>query len=612
MDMIETGAFEEGSCGSVNVGDDMGQKEYPFVTSPKALAIMRKLHEIQRRQLYLDITNSVQDYEHCPKGSHMPKECKPSIPGPFYSCPILHESGDDFCNLPHLSGRSSAKSCPSNSRRVKKRQNCRKCSATPFNLYDASIYHENYLKQVTYAKLKPGKSILRCYTSPRDSRPEIKLTQTDKEFLHSDDELPLEVQSQSALADLRDLIDPRKLTAVAEEKKSKKKRNKIVPKPVVLSRYRDSTGRRGRGLSSRSNNPSSIQNTSDAKQAETYKNPFPMPDVFEGIYFGNMPESFNTLPVSLQNFKRSQMKMAEEAPRIVGLQQNETGLGTGSTASLRAIGSMQSGLKVSEHSATLLSDAFSTAERMGQPIPSPGKTRGRNVSSQSSRNVSSRGKTSRKLIPKEGYHAENNLPGRKNKSAVVMCHHNRLLTPTTVKGKGGRKKLKHAKLKHSTDLLTFKENSRNHQETENNFRGKDGKFSTEKFRESLISFIENFQNVKNSAEADDAVGPIGDGNQASESTSTRRKVRKIRGTPKRTTSSYPQGPVTITIYKSKTNNPIESVHDFNTPDDFPRTDEVLGQSKYRIEDTADSSSQIKKRKPKAISLNRNVIKKRQK
>ena len=91
---------EGGSYINTNVGDDEGHKEYPFITSPKVLSVMRKLYDHHKKQLVHDFINAACDYEGCPKGSYLSKECKPSIPGPYYSCPILHESGDDLFSLP--------------------------------------------------------------------------------------------------------------------------------------------------------------------------------------------------------------------------------------------------------------------------------------------------------------------------------------------------------------------------------------------------------------------------------------------------------------------------------------------------------------------------------
>jgi hypothetical protein len=174
-------------------------------------------------------------------------------------------------------------------------------------------------------------------------------------------------------------------------------------------------------------------------------------------------------------------------------------------------------------------------------------------------------------------------------------------------------------LKDSVDLLTFREKPPYHEETENNFRGKDGKFSTEKFRESLIDFIENFKDVKNLAGTNENEKPenvSGSGSTpdiiSSEFTSVNAKGRKAaRGMPKKSKSTYPQGPVTITIYKSAIQNPTESEQDFNAVENY-----TVGKQEFSADVQDDTNvshaGQMKKRRPKAVSLNRNVIKKLQK
>ena len=87
---------------SSGVGDDDGIREYPFITNPQVLEINRKLNELHRKILFQDFFTAVtnQDYDNCPKGSCMSSHFKTNVPGPYFSCPVLHESGDDFFPLP--------------------------------------------------------------------------------------------------------------------------------------------------------------------------------------------------------------------------------------------------------------------------------------------------------------------------------------------------------------------------------------------------------------------------------------------------------------------------------------------------------------------------------
>lgn len=142
--------------------------------------------------------------------------------------------------------------------------------------------------------------------------------------------------NSAALSDIKDLIDPKKPYLLEDPAKSgKRRRGKSSSNRVsIQSRYHQSLSARKSRLDPMSSDVRYRAVAQDEAE-ESPRNPFPMPDLFEEVYckksryhewsqcliwvfqipVGSMPESFSTLPLALQNFKKTQMKMAGDTGR---------------------------------------------------------------------------------------------------------------------------------------------------------------------------------------------------------------------------------------------------------------------------------------------------------